>query len=87
VHRYGGAVTQFDDRFDEIARGLSDIGDRARRDVRRFEAAHGLVADAMRLIRETAPGGLPAPHAWLGAVQIVSEFAHRVAHEAIEAGE
>jgi hypothetical protein len=75
---------EFDEQFGEIARNLADVGDQAAKDAARFEVAHGLVADAMRLIRETAPGGLPADHAWLGAVQIIGQFAHEVAHDGLE---
>jgi len=75
-------VADFNDQFDAIARDLADVGDRA--GDRCLQAAGDLVADAMRLVRSTAPAGLPASHAWLGAVQIVTEYAHRVAHEEME---
>jgi hypothetical protein len=75
-------VPDFDDQFDAIARDLAEVGDRVQAHC--LETADRLVADAMRLIRATAPEGLPASHAWLGAVQIVTEFAHRAAHEGME---
>lgn len=77
-------MASFDDGFDEITRRLADIGDRARREADTYETAREMVADAVHLVRATAPDGLPPAHAWLGAVQIVTEFAHRVAHEGME---
>jgi hypothetical protein len=74
-------VTAFDDQFDALARHLDDVGC----EERCFETARELVADAVRLIRTTAPDDLPSPHAWLGAVQIVTDYAHRIAHEGMEA--
>jgi hypothetical protein len=70
-----------DDQFDALSRHLGDVGCEARL----LETARDLVADAVRLVRTTAPDGLPGAHAWLGAVQIVTDYAHRVAHEALEA--
>jgi hypothetical protein len=74
----------FDEDFEEIARDLADLGESVVDDAARFRAAHDLVEDAMVLIRETAPPGLPGAHAWLGAIQIVNQFAHQVAHDALD---
>lgn len=79
------AAVGFDEQFEEIARDLTGIGDAAVAEATRFRVAHGLVEDAMHLIRNTAPDGLESHHAWLGAVQIVNQFAHEVAHDAMEA--
>jgi hypothetical protein len=74
----------FDEQFEEITRDLTSTGGSAVDDAAAFRAAHELVEGAMLIIRETAPPGLPGPHAWLGAIQIVSQFAHQVAHDALD---
>jgi hypothetical protein len=75
----------FEEQFGEIAANLSEVGDHALEEAARFELARSLIGDALRLIRETAPAGIDSAHAWLGAIQIVDQFAHEAVHDALDA--
>jgi len=48
-----------------------------------MQTAHGLVADALQLIIETAPAGLPGPQIWIGGLRIMSDMAACVAQVAL----